>query len=287
LLVSFLLLLAAADPVYVGSAACRSCHAAEHGGQLATPHAKALSRSTDRRYEWAFGAPVQATTYVSKINEDHYVEHRLTYYTKTKAMGVTPGHDGKPDPGVLYRVFSPGSEILRCFQCHSTGPLRVTAEQRIEPFEPGVRCEVCHGGGAAHVKAPLKANILNPKRHTPAEINQLCGSCHRKPTPSGEATDFRDPWNARHQPLYFAESACFKKSGQLSCLSCHPPHSSKVLNVCAGCHEKPRHPATVRLAGQTCVGCHMPPVKPRPELAFANHWIGIYPRGEVMVPRRR
>jgi hypothetical protein len=272
---------------WAGSAVCRSCHEAQYWQQVATPHARALARAADARYEWAFGAPVQATTYVSKYDEDHYVEHRLSYYTATGRLAPTPGHEHQPEPGVLYRLFSPGAEILRCFQCHSTGPLRVTGERRIEPFEAGVRCEVCHGAGAAHARAPAKSNILNPKRYSAAEVNQFCGACHRKPAPSGESTDFRDPWNARHQPLYFAESACYQKSGgRLSCLTCHPPHGGAVKESCGNCHNG-RHKANVAVGGKSCVACHMPPVKPRPELSFANHWIGVYRAGETLTPRRR
>ncbi|MCC6591390.1 MAG: hypothetical protein IT168_32190 [Bryobacterales bacterium] len=287
LLVAF----ATADPApYAGSAVCRTCHAAQYDAQSGTAHARALKPAADGKHDWAFGAPVHATTWVSKLDGDLYVEHRLSYYTLTKALAPTPGHGDKPEPGVLYRIFSPGSEILRCFQCHSTGTVSVTPDHRIQPSEPGVRCEVCHGPGTAHAKAPSKTNIANPGRYNGGEVNQFCGSCHRKPTPSGEATNFHDPWNARHQPLFFAESKCFQKSaGRLSCLTCHPPHGGPVkADMCATCHAKPRHmSATVTAAaGRTCISCHMPAVKPQPELSFSNHWIGIFPRGETLVPRR-
>lgn len=279
--------MAAPASEYAGAVVCKGCHAAEYESQSATPHARALQKSTVPKSEWAFGAPVQATTYVSQFDADRYVEHRLTFYVKTKALAPTPGHQDKPDPGVLYRIFSPGSEILRCFQCHSTGPVSVSGTHKIEPAEPGVRCEVCHGPGAAHAKAPSKKNIGNPARFNGAEQNQFCGSCHRKPTPSGDDTDFRDPWNARHQPLFFDQAKCFKATGgKLNCVTCHPPHGGATKSVCAGCHPAVKHLPATRTATRTCESCHMPLVKPQPELAFANHWIAVY-GADPLVPLKR
>jgi Doubled CXXCH motif (Paired_CXXCH_1) len=70
---------------------------------------------------------------------------------------------------------------LRCFRCHSTGPVNLAAGYIIQPSEPGVRCESCHGPGAAHVQANgAPGAIQNPKRLKAAELNELCGACHRR-----------------------------------------------------------------------------------------------------------
>ncbi|MGH9722287.1 MAG: hypothetical protein ACRD8O_18920, partial [Bryobacteraceae bacterium] len=108
----------------------------------------------------------------------------------------------------------------------------------------------------------------------------LCGGCHRMPAAAVSDTDWTNPWNARHQPLYLAQSACFQKSnGKLSCLTCHAAHTPVERNAavydarCSACHAKPSHRATAKAAGQSCIRCHMPYVRPSPELRFANHWI--------------
>ena len=203
-------------------------------------------------------------------------------------MALTPGH--RTPAGERYRIFDPTAGILRCFQCHSTGPLRLAAGFKIEPFEPGVQCEACHGPGAEHASS-LKP-IRNPKRLGAAEINGLCGACHRKPAAAGDDTDWTNPWNTRHQPLYLAESACFEKSkGKLSCFACHPAHTPLSRNAadydrrCSGCHVKPRHRTVV--AGRACVACHMPVVEPQPNLRFANHWIGVYAERRTLRPIAR
>lgn len=160
-----------------------------------------------------------------------------------------------------------------------------------------MRCEVCHGPGADHARDP-KIALRNPKDLSAAEVNELCGACHRMPAPPGAATDLRNPWNARHQPLLLAASACFRKSGgqktgeKLTCFTCHQPHSPVERNlaayngVCQGCHATPKHkPPTASLAaGKACAGCHMPKARPQPTLAFANHRIAVYSPADPMTP---
>jgi hypothetical protein len=277
---------------YAGSAACRACHPAQFTSQSATGHARALSRApAGAPGEWAFGAGEQAITYVSRLDGDWYIEHGFSYYSKTKSMALTPGHtDSK---GVRLRTFDPAAAIMRCFECHSTGPLALGDGRSLVPAEPGVRCESCHGPGAAHIASKgSKSAIQNPKRLNAAAINELCGSCHRRPTAAGDDTDWSSAWNVRHQPLYLARSACFRKSaGALSCLTCHSPHApleraaARYDERCAGCHASPRHRTSV--AGGSCAGCHMPRVDAWPELRFTNHWIGIYAKDSPLLPARR
>jgi hypothetical protein len=225
--------------------------------------------------DWEFGSGVQAVTPVSRAEEGFYREHGLSYYRKFGRFDLTPGHSNSL--GELYRVFDAGAAILRCFQCHSTGPLNVTDDGVIQPREPGVQCEACHGAGAEHVRlGGLKAAIMNPVRLTPVAVNDHCGACHRKPAAEGSDTDYSNPWNARHQPLYLARSACFKQSGTLSCLTCHAAHQRAVQPMCGGCHAKPQH--RVAISG-ACADCHMPKVTPRDGLSFTNHWIAVYRRG--------
>ncbi len=276
------LLLVAQD--FAGSKACAACHAEIVQKQQSTHHARALQRGADGR--WAFGAGAQAITYVSPVDEDHYLEHGLSWYRRIQALALTPGHTNAS--GVRYPTFSPDANLLRCFQCHSTGQLTLTPQRTVQPAEEGVRCETCHGSGRAHAAAPSPANIRNPRRLTAAQINETCGECHRMPPAKGVATNFENPWNVRHQPVYFSQSACFQKSGGgLSCLTCHNPHDDKPADAqCASCHPQAKHSTPV---SGTCVSCHMPVVKPSDLLGFANHWIGVYrltgPGANLLRPR--
>ncbi len=250
---------------YAGSESSRGCHPDQFAGHANTGHARSLSHG-GAAGEWAFGAGMQAVTFVSQLDEDHYIEHGLSWYAASKSMALTPGHR------------TPQGD----FQCHSTGPLRLGPGFKIEPSEAGVQCETCHGPGAKHA-------VRNPKRLTAAEVNDLCGGCHRKPAAAGDDTDWTNPWNTRHEPLYLAESACFLKSkGALSCLTCHPAHAamSRVAadydRACSKCHASSKHRTAV--AAGAFVTCHMPVVEPQPNLRFANHWIGVYGAGKPLRP---
>lgn len=298
-----LLFTISAQAQYIGSQACAGCHPDQFKAQSSSAHARSLSRAAAHHLapafgefitarqpvpEWAFGAGSQAVTFVSRVDDASYLEHHLSYYSALKRLAPTPGHDGKPEPGVLYRTFGPGAEILRCFQCHSTGVPSVESGARIQPREPGVRCEACHGPGEAHLRAAGKAPLVHPGKYTPAELNQMCGSCHRKPAAAGDDTDYSNAWNARHQPLYLSQSKCFLRSnGKLSCLTCHDAHTGTTREACSSCHTAVKHPASIQLTGRRCESCHMPPVRPQTGLRFSNHWIGVYRSPSTLVPMIR
>ena len=297
-----LLFTAVLNAQYVGSAACRQCHANNFELQSRSAHAHALSLAPPGSPgKWAFGAGRQATTYVTRVDEDWYVEHGLSYYSSTQTLGPTPGHTGARD--LPYPAMAPGASIVRCFRCHSTGPLRFGPGFAIEPAEDGVRCEACHGPGAEHVKSGGgAATIRNPARLNAVELNQYCGACHRTPPQTGEVNggrisvglifDWSNPWNTRQQPAYLSQSACFRGSaGALSCLTCHDPHdpaapsATNYVQRCIQCHASVRHQTAI--SEIPCVACHMPSVQVTPEMRFTNHWIGVYAKGNPLTPVNR
>jgi tetratricopeptide (TPR) repeat protein len=273
---------------YTGSEACRPCHAARFASQSTTGHAHALIRNkTDKPGRWAFGAGAKATTWVSQLDRDTWAEHGLSYYSSTKSMGVTPGHDTAAD--VRYRTFDSEATVLKCFRCHSTGPVTLGPNDNIQPSEPGVHCETCHGPGAEHVNSRGRpGTLINPGRLSAAALNDFCGVCHR----NAPESDWTDKWKTRHQPSYLSQSVCFRNSnGALTCLTCHDPHSplNEVAAAydkrCLECHKSVRHSTTL-VAGRGCADCHMPQVPVSAQLKFTNHWIGIYSTGAPLVPSK-
>lgn len=243
--------------------------------------------------DWAFGAGQQAVTFVSRINQDWYLEHYFTYYSAVGRMGATPGQqsavpkDLPASAGLVYKGTDPEMGIIHCFRCHSTGWLD-TSVGTIRPQEPGVHCEACHGPGNNHARTANPKLIRNPGKLSSVQLNDLCGNCHRMPPPKGVAIDWNVSWNIRHQPVYLSQSACFRHSnGALSCISCHKPHEALQRDlayynkVCESCHEG----AHAQEAGRSnCVDCHMPLVSPQPPLRFTNHWIGVYSNGAKLKP---
>ncbi len=336
----------AADPEFLGAAACAACHPAQAAAQSESAHARSLSRPSDHRLaasfptgdlvltdgpfqyrlayadqalevrvssgadvlrqavDWAFGAGDQAVTFVSRLDDDWYLEHHLSYYAKPDRLSLTPGHQSSEPQdlgqalGVRYQTFSPASEILRCFRCHSTGPLALGEGFAIEPAQMGVRCESCHGPGAAHVQAVASgrvdqaaAAIENPGRLAPLALLERCGGCHRPPGSDPAQIDYRDPWNVRHQPVYLSRSACFTQSADLTCMTCHDPHEKVRLNdrehynaQCIACHQPAE--ACAPAATTACASCHMPKTEPQQNLAFTNHWIAVYEPGKPLEPRK-
>jgi hypothetical protein len=89
-------------------------------------------------------------------------------------------------------------------------------------------------------------------------------------------------------------SACFQKSGALSCISCHDPHRDAVPEtahydaVCRRCHSNPTsdtaatsavaHTVCPKNPRSGCTGCHMPrqQIKGIPFATYRTHWIRAY-----------
>lgn len=283
-----LLLAAVAASDYAGAAACGKCHAPEFAAQSASAHAHAIAKSKPPQAgQWAFGAGEQAITFVTRVDAATYLEEGRSWYRRLDGYARTPG--AASGAGTRYRLFDPDAGILRCFSCHSTGPLDLAADEAILPHETGVRCEACHGPGAAHARDPTRAHVMNPGRLPADQLNAFCGNCHRMPAGPADTPDLRNPWNARHQPLLLAASPCFRQSdGRLSCLTCHSPHAPLEHKLaaydaaCAKCHVAPKHSRPV--AGKACAACHMPAVKPQPNLEFANHRIAVYRASDPLSP---
>lgn len=289
----------------VRTGGARYSYRADEGGLLV--EITAQGKRIESRLEWAFGAGEQAVTFVGQVDEGRYVEHHFSYYAASGALGTTPGHRNAPALGaeealgVYYETFGPQPSIMRCFQCHSTGPLALREGFSLRPREQGVRCEACHGPGQKHVEAVASgqaaqaiAAIKNPARLSGIELLEDCGQCHRPPASSGQVIDWSDPWNVRHQPVYLSRSACAQPGGQpLACMQCHDPHAplsaegARDDRRCLECHEGRVPPAQIcrQAAGRACSDCHMPPVRPQDELRFTNHWIGVYDPDNPLRPR--
>lgn len=276
-------------PGYVGAEACRACHEAEFTGQSRSGHAHALAPSgPGQAGDWAFGAGLQAITFLKREDRFTYRELGESWYRTLNGYARTPGH--KAGGGVAFRTFDPAGRVLRCFACHSTGPVTLGKEEAVQPHELGVRCEVCHGAGSEHVRDPSSTRLRTPAQMTAAQMNTFCRQCHRLDLAGGEElTDLGNPWILRSPTRLLAASACFQKSqGRLNCFTCHAPHAPLEQDLgdyngaCRRCHAAARHSRPV--ADQACAGCHMPSVR-LDNLVFTNHRIATYGESSPLVPR--
>lgn len=257
--------------------------------------------------QWALGAGVHGVTFLSRQDNGRYLEYLLSYYPRVGRLDFTPGQGEKKFQDLVEAVgqVQDRVEAFRCFSCHTTGTLDQADVENITVGELGVRCEACHGPGLRHLQAVreqdwegARKNIENPRRYAAGKILEFCGRCHREPPVDPSRVNWQDPVQARFQPIGLSQSRCFQRSTrELSCLTCHDAHTdarrtdpSFYSAICTRCHSDLQlPPAKICTREQTsdCVSCHMPKVEAMRHMEFSNHWIGIYPTSNKLVPLRR
>jgi DmsE family decaheme c-type cytochrome len=144
--------------------------------------------------------------------------------------------------------YSPGVQYQTCGKCHLDIKAQINRRSHHPIIEGRVTCSDCHNPHGSMGPSQIKAD----------SVNQLCYKCH---------AEKRGPFMWEHQPV--AEN----------CEACHTPHGGvhptllkeKVPNLCQGCHEGTRHPATrysretmfngaapnARGFGRACLNCHI------------------------------
>ncbi len=317
-----MLLLAAADG-YVGSRACAGCHAeiARHWaksamGRSITPvaaHPAAVvdDPRLDRHYavrqlpdgvyqeqwqmrdgkeifrtrhklEFAIGSGANGISFAVRRGA-HLAQAPLSFYTRTKSWALSPGYEQSEEG--FGRLLLPG-----CLQCHSgrANPLpdQPGAYAATAFAEAAIGCENCHGPGAAHLRAPRRTTIVNPKRLPAALADDICRNCHQggdakvllparrldsfvpgRPL-ADSAIVVKLPQDAGADLLEhhaaMESSRCWQASGgKMSCQSCHNPHAETTdyRARCQTCHAAAAKPCTApnrAAAGDRCETCHMP-----------------------------
>jgi predicted CXXCH cytochrome family protein len=157
------------------------------------------------------------------------------------------------------------------------------------PNELNIGCEVCHGPGSEHVKAPKAkkgSTIVSPRKLAPARASVICEQCHSRPQgnlkndqpvskdnrmmfPGTARNDFlvnftsredaaqKDFWpDGLHSKSHHQQGTDFIKSRKyrngnhiLICVDCHDPHGMTEV--------KHQLRAEVRDAKNTlCTNCH-------------------------------
>lgn len=246
--------------------------------------------------QFALGSGTHAVTFMSLLanaaGETFGIEHRMTWFAHADGPALTPqpllGHP-EVDAEFFGRKFE-GSELLKCFACHTT--TCDIQDAKLVNVIPQVGCESCHGAGSQHVAAmneddpptDLGLDFPNAIRTAEAEM-RVCEQCHRTARDVPDGKLFADNVElVRLQPVGLSQSACYLQSeGRLRCSTCHDPHDhvgskprTEQLATCVSCHN-PDHGQThcIQPLDADCISCHMPPVEIHPGVSFHDHWIRV------------
>jgi DmsE family decaheme c-type cytochrome len=279
-------------PTYVGSEACKACHAEQVHDFMATMMGKTLMlHARDERErlgcETCHGPGSQYVTDMAaamgkgiKAGPWHGPsEHGLITFRKDS------GESAKTDNGVCLTCHEKGEQAfwrasvhafrgVRCTDCHlimrKVSPrFQLAAARRVNPFivtRPETEvCLNCH---------PRKRMQMNLPSHMPLrEGSMVCTDCHNPhggpyPDQLRQATvnqtcytchaEKRGPFLWIHPPV------------MQNCLNCHDPHGSvnrfllkvREPRLCQQCHVATFHPGTPAGAGsvfvfsRSCTNCH-------------------------------
>jgi hypothetical protein len=243
----------------------------------------------------------------------------ITFYTQSKKWDMAPGfeeHNAR---------FTRKIET-ECITCHNAYPQHVQGSLNKYSSVPlGINCERCHGPGSVHVaereagtvidtsKQP-DYSIVNPRRMSITQQNQLCERCHLQGVSALEdghsffdfmpSKSISEHWQV-HLPNYNGAnkmimashvermklSKCYQASNAMSCITCHNPHISvkytpaKVYNeACKKCHNNAATNCTASIShqqsnGNNCYQCHMSTNKSIdiPHVAIHDHKIQKIP----------
>lgn len=220
--------------------------------------------------------------------------------------------------------------VPRCLECHATSFQFVPASlNRFDKMRMvlGLTCEKCHGPGSEHVAlagAKSKPKVGKSSAGKPGGICQLtslprerqialCAQCH-----SGAGEETAPPLSFRpgdriedfltipvspsgavdvhgNQVQLMEKSQCFRRSGTMTCTTCHDVHrqqrdAAAFSRQCLSCHKAESCGEFAKIGptiSQDCVNCHMPLQKSETLVSTTrgkeirplvrNHRIAIYP----------
>lgn len=252
---------------------------------------------------WTMGASsAMGQTYILEKDGELY-ESRVSWFQQLNGLGPTMGSDGSTPADIIQaagRLMS-RDDKRKCFGCHSTNAVH-GRELTLDKLTPGVQCEHCHEGTAAHLAAmqggnrqPASPELKKLVGLSAEQSANFCGQCHRT---WAEIALQGHPSiaNVRFQPYRLTSSKCFDPDdARIGCVACHNPHhdfNPKTVNFdgkCLACHAGGLKPVATPKAGakacpvakEKCVSCHMPRIDlPGAHYQFTDHRIRIVKPGE-------
>lgn len=286
----------------------------------------------EREVDWILGSGNHARTYLYRTEGGELYQLPVAWYAQEEKWGMAPGFDRPDHEGVLRRVRRECMFCHNAYPEAPMGSDRYDAPHSYpEDLPEGIGCQRCHGPGAEHVRRALaapqggeavRAAIVDPAALPKARMEDVCFGCHLQPSvalqglrrygagdwsfrPGQDLADYQvavdvdeegvaagERFEINHHAYRLRQSRCYRKSGDLSCLTCHDPHrkvpaaerAAHYASACLGCHEEHspeacgiEEGAEAKVEPQDCVACHMPQRRPSDVVhtVMTDHKIGI------------
>jgi len=248
-----------------------------------------LDLKGEQELKYFVGSGHRGRTYLFE-KRGFWFESPVNWYSKKNVWDMNPKSIEAREMPFTLKIDS------SCLHCHTSGvqPALPGASNHFaaQPFlYGGIICEACHGDSAAHLASAGKIAILNPVKLSPSRRDSICLQCHlegetavNRPgrsvanfIPGEELSDYVTHFvhslevgaNGRATSQWEAllQSECKKKSGdQLSCITCHDPHSSPApaqrisyyRSKCLSCHGEGAFASKHHPREPDCASCHMP-----------------------------
>jgi predicted CXXCH cytochrome family protein len=189
---------------FVGSDACRDCHAAIYDRWKDTLMANILVDINERPDAVlgdfsqpnplvTFDLADVAFTYGSKWKQRYFTRRGTDYFVFPAQWDVMNNmwRRYSPAPGTeWWTAHYPEDQMQRptgplCDGCHSTNYDIATKQVT----EWNVGCEKCHGPGEQHLQQPTVVNVINPARLDHVRGNDVCIQCHSQGQPLNNPVD--------------------------------------------------------------------------------------------------
>lgn len=265
---------------------------------------KSGTQSISEPLGWAFGTEKIGQSYVFEKNGALHLSV-FSYFEGLHGFAQTPAIDLVPLPASVREPLKKGAgrplemrTAEGCFTCHNTAAM---TDGKLDPSHliPSVTCEACHGPGVKHVNGEKSGAdgaeelIFNPKKLSPVDSVDFCGSCHRTwwdvmlTEEVGVSTVLAVPYRLE-------KSRCWGNGDpRITCVACHDPHRPLALEMatydqrCLSCHVKngfqptADHPGTACKVGtEKCATCHMPKYEVQDmHYNFTDHMIRVVKAG--------
>jgi Tetratricopeptide repeat/Cytochrome c554 and c-prime len=248
-------------------------------------------RTTNGKQELDYfvGSGMRGRSYLFSVDGFLY-QAPISYYAQKKRWDISPGYES-------YREMPTRPIEPSCLYCHTSQVQPISGTQNRYSSPPfahaAVSCERCHGPGGDHVKG--RGAMVNPATLAADRRDSVCAQCHligeaRIQRPGRSLDMFRPGDLLSDYVSHFvyednhkkglkalshveaiAQSVCKRHSeGELSCFSCHDPHSvpdtqqkpAYFRGKCLACHQQ--RPTTEQSRHYSknfdCASCHMPKI---------------------------